>query len=89
MLRRLVDKDGPCSSAQLARETGLPAPSITYHLRVLQQCKATRPIKEQADLDPAVLTHESAISENRWVRRKLDATKARDEAERRESARRP
>jgi hypothetical protein len=87
MLRRLHGQDRPCSSLELARETGLPVSSIAYHLRVLQLCRVTKPIEGQAALDPAVPGHESAVSENGWLRDQLAATKAEDEADRPGAAR--
>lgn len=81
LLRRLHDQDRPCHSLELARETGVPLSSITYHLRVLQLCRVTRSIEDQAVVDPAVRGHELAVADARWLRGELDATKSEDKAD--------
>jgi hypothetical protein len=87
VLRQLHDQDRPCSSVELVRGTGLPVSSMAYHLRVLQLCRVTKPIERQAALDPTVPGHQSAVSEDRWLRTQLEATKTEDEADRPGAAR--
>lgn len=79
-LRRLHTKDRPCRSLELARESGLPEPSLAYHLRVLQLCRITKPVERQTVSDPVATRHRSVVSGNRWLKDHLATTYAADEA---------
>ena len=80
VLRRLHAENRPCSRVELARESGLEEHSVDYHLRVLQLCRITKPIKRAVSTSAAA--HQSDVSKDRWVRAQLAATKAEDEAAR-------
>jgi predicted transcriptional regulator len=83
VLRRLHAEGRPCNRVELARESGAEEHSVDYHLRVLQVCRITKPIKRASSASAAA--HQSNVAEDRWVKAQLTATKAEDEA----AARRP
>lgn len=80
MLRRLNAERRPCSLVELAREAGLPQREFGYHLRVLEACKVTEPVKQKAAPDSAAPRHQTDVADDRWVRAQLAATKVEDEA---------
>lgn len=86
-LRRLHAENRPCSSLELTQDSGLSAPCMAYHLRVLQACGITKSVERQAVPDPAAARHQSVVSNDRWVGAFLVATHAEDEAAQSEGSR--
>jgi DNA-binding transcriptional ArsR family regulator len=86
-LRRLHAEGRPCSRVELARGSGLEERSVDYHLGLLQLCRITKPIKRAASTSAAAL--ESNVADDPWVRWRLTATEAEDEAAVRPNRRRP
>jgi len=79
MLRRLNAERRPCSPIELADEAGLPQRAAGYHLRVLEACRVTKPVKQKAASDSTAVRHQSDVADDRWVRAQLAKTKAEDE----------
>lgn len=80
VLRTLHSEIRPCSLAELAHSSGLSVRRVDYHLRVLQACKVTKSIEGLATPGLPAARYRSEVSEDRWVRAKLAATQAEDEA---------
>ncbi|MGC1164795.1 MAG: helix-turn-helix domain-containing protein [Solirubrobacterales bacterium] len=80
VLRTLQAEIRPCSLSELAQSSGLSVRRVDYHLRVLQQCKATKSIEGQVAPRSPAARYQSEVSEDRWVRARLAATEAEDEA---------